>query len=52
LVDQIFYGEPRLYWGELIRCQSEHGNYVCSHGGVAVLGSDGTDSITQVPVCH
>jgi hypothetical protein len=36
LADQIFHGETRLYWGELIQCQSDHGDYVCCHGGVAI----------------
>jgi hypothetical protein len=34
----------------LIRCQSYHGDYGCTFGEVAVLGGDGTCSITQVPV--
>jgi hypothetical protein len=37
-------GGPRLYWGELIRCQSDHDDYMCSHGEVAMSGSDGTES--------
>jgi hypothetical protein len=51
-VDQIFYGEPRLYQGDLIRCQCDHGDYACSHSGVVVPGGDGTYSTTQVPVCQ
>jgi hypothetical protein len=34
--------------GEFIRCQSYHGDYVCSHGGVAISGGDGMDSSTRV----
>jgi hypothetical protein len=46
----MFYIEPRLYQGELIRCQSVHGDYTCSCGGVAISSGDGTDSSTQVPI--
>jgi hypothetical protein len=52
LVDRIFYGEPCLYWGELIRCQSDHDDYACHRGGVAMSGGDGTCSSTQVPICQ
>jgi hypothetical protein len=34
----------------IIRCQSYHGDYAYSYGGAAMSGSDGTYSITQVPV--
>jgi hypothetical protein len=44
-------GNPRLYQGKFIRCQSDHGNYACLHGGVVMLGNDGTGSSTQVPIC-
>jgi hypothetical protein len=47
-VDRIFDGEPHLYWDELIRCQSDHDDYVYSRGVVVMLGSNGSDSITQV----
>jgi hypothetical protein len=46
---------PDLLWrippilGELIRCQSDQGDFACSHGGVALLGGDGTDFSTRVP---
>jgi hypothetical protein len=50
LVDRILYGEPCPYWVELIQCHSDHGEYECSHGGVAISGGDGTCSSTQVPV--
>jgi hypothetical protein len=36
--------------GELIPCQSNHDDYVYSHGGVTMLGSDGTDCSTRVSV--
>jgi hypothetical protein len=36
--------------GVLIRCQSYHGDYACPFGDVAVPGSDGMGSSTQVPV--
>jgi hypothetical protein len=36
--------------GELIPCQSDHDDYVYSHGGVAMSGSDGTDCSTRVSV--
>jgi hypothetical protein len=52
LADQIFHGEPCLYWGELIQCQSDHGDCVCSHGGVAMSYSEGIDSSTRVHVCQ
>jgi hypothetical protein len=45
-----FHGELRLYWCELIWCQSDHGDLAYSCGGVDMLGSDGTDSNTQVPI--
>jgi hydrogenase maturation factor len=32
-----------------MRYQSDHGNYVCSHVGVAMSGGDRTDSSTRVP---
>jgi hypothetical protein len=43
-VDQISYGEARLYQGELIQCRNDHDDYACSHGGVGMSGSDETDS--------
>jgi hypothetical protein len=45
-----------LYWGtrlcqcELIRCQSDHDDYACSPGEVAMSGDDGTNLSTRVPV--
>jgi hypothetical protein len=51
-VARIFYGEAHLYQGKLIQCQSYHGDYACSRGGVAMSGGDGTCSRTQVLVCH
>jgi hypothetical protein len=51
-----FSSVPDLLWGtpllssEIIRCQSDHGEYACSRGGVAVSGGDGMDYNTQVPV--
>jgi hypothetical protein len=47
-MDQIPYGGARFYQGVLIQCQTYHENYVCSCGGVAMSGSDETDSSTQV----
>jgi hypothetical protein len=47
-------GGPDPVWrtpllpSELIRCQSYHSDYVCSHGGDAMSGGDGTDSSTRV----
>jgi hypothetical protein len=32
--------------GEFIRCQSDHGDYAYSHGGVVMSGGDEMDSIT------
>jgi hypothetical protein len=49
-VDRISYGEARLYQGVIIRCQSDHGDYACSRGGVDMPDGDGTDSSTRVPV--
>jgi hypothetical protein len=51
LVDQIFHGEPRLYQSELIQCQRDHDDIVCSCGGVDMPGGDKIDSSTQVTVC-
>jgi hypothetical protein len=51
-VDQIFYGEAHPFQGEFIRCQSDHGDYACSRGGVAKSGGDGTDCSTQMPICQ
>jgi hypothetical protein len=48
-MDHIFYGETRLYPGVLIRCQTYHGDYVCSYSIVAMLCGDGTTFSTQVP---
>jgi hypothetical protein len=50
LVGWIPYGEALLYQGELIRYQSDHDDYVCSCERVAMLGGDGTDSSTRVPI--
>jgi hypothetical protein len=46
----FFYGEPRLYRGDLIRCQNDHDNYVCSREGVAMSGGDETCFSTQVSI--
>jgi hypothetical protein len=35
--------------GELIRCQSDHGDYACYYGEVVMSGGDGTYSTTRVP---
>jgi hypothetical protein len=42
----------RFFQGVLIQCQSYHGDYVCSFGGVAMSGSDGMSSSTQVPAAR
>jgi hypothetical protein len=52
LVNRIFHGEPRLYWGELIRCQSGHGNYVCSLGRVVISDGDRMSFSTRVSVAR
>jgi hypothetical protein len=49
-VDRIIYGEPHLYRGELIRCQSDYGDYTCFCGGASMSGGDGMNSSTRVPV--
>jgi hypothetical protein len=49
-MDQNPLGEARFYQGVLIRSESYHGDYVCPYGGIAMSGSDGMDSSTQVPV--
>jgi hypothetical protein len=41
--------EARFYHDVLIRCQSYHGDYACSGGGVATSGSDEMDPNTRVP---
>jgi hypothetical protein len=49
---------PDLLWrtpplsGELIRCQSNHDIYACSHGGVAMSGGDGIDINSRVPIAR
>jgi hypothetical protein len=48
-MDRIPHGEIHFYLGTLIQCQSYHNDYVCSCGGVAMLGSEGKDRSTQVP---
>jgi hypothetical protein len=47
-MDRIPYGEAHFYQGELIRCQSYHGNYACSCGGVAMSDGNGMDSSIEV----
>jgi hypothetical protein len=48
LLDQILHGAKRLYQGMLIRCKNYRVDYACPFCGVAVLGSDGMGSRTQV----
>jgi hypothetical protein len=43
-------GNPALIRGELIRCHSDHEDYVCSHGEVTMSGGDGTGPSTRVHV--
>jgi hypothetical protein len=38
--------------GDLIRCQSDHDDYVYSRGRVAMSGHDGMGSNTRVPVAR
>jgi hypothetical protein len=51
-------GGPDLLWrtppisSELIRCHSDHDDYKCSHGGVAMSSDDGTDSSNRVPIAR
>jgi hypothetical protein len=45
-VDWSICGGTRLHQGELIRCQSDHDDYACSHGEVVVSGGDGTNLST------
>jgi hypothetical protein len=40
----------RLYQGELIQCQNDHGDYVYSFRVVVMSVDDGTDSSTRVPI--
>jgi hypothetical protein len=49
-MDRISYGEAHFYQEKLIRCQSYHGNYVCSGGGDAMSRGDGMDSSSRVPL--
>jgi hypothetical protein len=51
-VDWIFHGEPRPYRGELIRCKSEHDDYVCPCGGIAMSSGDRMNSSTLVTVAR
>jgi hypothetical protein len=47
-------GGSNLLWrtpplsDELIRCQSDHDDYACPRGGVAMSGGDGTDFSNRV----
>jgi hypothetical protein len=52
LWDRILHGEARFYQGMLIRCQSYHGDYVCTIGRVAMSGGDEMDSYTRVPTAR
>jgi hypothetical protein len=47
-VGWISYGEACLYQGGLNRYQSDHDDYACSRGGVAMSVDDETDSSTRV----
>jgi hypothetical protein len=38
--------------GELIRYQSDHNDYMCSHGVVSMLGDDGMGPSTRVLVAR
>jgi hypothetical protein len=40
-VDRISYGEIHLSQGELIRCQSDHGDHACFYGEVTMSVGDG-----------
>jgi hypothetical protein len=50
LVDMIPFGEACLCQGELIRCQSDHDDYMCYCRRVAMSDGDGTDSSAQMPI--
>jgi hypothetical protein len=57
LTIQVLVGQDRLWRtpplsGEPIRCQSGHGDYACSQGGVVMSGGDETDLSTQVNVAR
>jgi hypothetical protein len=45
-MDWNFYVELRLYRGELVQYQSDHGDYACSCGRVVMSSSDGTHPST------
>jgi hypothetical protein len=49
-VNWVLDGEPRLYRGKLIRCQSDHDDYAYSRGEVVMSSGDGMGSTTPVPV--
>jgi hypothetical protein len=49
LVDMSLYGGA-LYRRELIRYQSDHDDYACSHSKVAMSGCDGMGLSTRVPI--
>jgi hypothetical protein len=51
-VDRSLYEGTRPYQGELIRCQSNHGDYACSRGEADVLGGNGMSLITRVTVAR
>jgi hypothetical protein len=39
-MNRIPYGEAHLYQDMVVQCQSYHGDYVCSFGGVAMSDDD------------
>jgi hypothetical protein len=49
-MDQTFHGETHPYRGEIIRCQSDHDDYACSRGEVAMSGGDEMGPCTRVPI--
>jgi hypothetical protein len=40
------------YRGEVLQCQSNHDDYVCSHGEVIVSGGDGMGPSSRVPIAR
>jgi hypothetical protein len=51
-------GGPDLLWrtpplsGELIRCQSDHSDYACPRGGVAMSSGDGNIRTHKTPISY
>jgi hypothetical protein len=50
LMSRTFCGESHPCQRDLIWCQGNHDDYVCSRGRAAMSGGDGMDFSTRVPI--